>query len=75
MRRHIQERVRSDGPVARIGNGGTDEPDRAFVSSINCLLAFRAATIGLKLVVEFMGGQDDGSSIQILAILCGYVRE
>ena len=50
MRNHIQERVRSDGAISRIGNCGADEPRRTSVLAVWILLPFRAAAISLKLV-------------------------
>src|SRR4029077_11500903 len=65
----VQERIRGDGAIPWIGNGGTYKPDLTSISAAYILLAFRSAAIGLKLVIEFMGGQNDGSSIQTEAVL------
>src|SRR5262249_11935561 len=59
----IQERVRSDGAGARIGKGRTNQECRSSVGSIQGLLGFGSAIVGLKPFVEFEGGQDNGSSI------------
>src|SRR5215831_17741432 len=65
----IQERIRGDGSVTRVGNGGTDEPDRTSVTASRVLLAFCSAVIGLELVVEFKSGQDNRGSVGIKAVL------
>src|SRR5262249_55620090 len=71
----VQESVRGDGSVTRIGNGRTNEPDCTSVRAVYGLLSFSSAVIRLQLVVELMSGQDNGSSIQIKAVLGADGRE
>src|SRR5437588_611791 len=71
----VQERIRGDGAVSGIGNGRTDEPDRPSVAASRVLLTFSAAVIGLKLVVELSGCQDNGSSIGSEPVLLANGRE
>src|SRR5215471_5920337 len=58
---HVQEGIRRNAAITRIWNCGAYQPDGASVSAVDCFLSFCSAVVGLKLVVEFGCGQNDGS--------------
>ena len=71
----IQERVFRNGAGARIGNGGADVPDRSTVGAIECQLAFCAAAVRFQLIVQFVGGFNDGCSVQGKTVLLSQSRQ
>src|SRR5215469_7829585 len=66
---HVQKRVTSYASVAGVGNRRTYKPDSTSVAPVDRLLAFGAAVVGLNLVIEFVGSQNNGSTIQVKAVL------
>src|SRR5258708_36325555 len=65
----IQEGVRGDRSVARIQDGGADDPDRSSIGAVHGLVSFGAAPVGFEVVVQLIGRLDDRRSVQAKSIL------
>src|SRR5215475_1778055 len=48
----IQEGVRGDRSIARIQDGGADDPDCSSVGAVHGLVSFGAASVGFEVVVQ-----------------------
>src|SRR5258708_9539190 len=75
QRNLIQESVRGDRSVARIYDGGADDPDCPSVGATHVQFPFGAASIGFDLVVQLIGRLDDRRSVQAEPILVPYLRK
>src|SRR5713101_3580906 len=71
----IQESVRGDRPVARIDDGGADDPNWSSVPATHVLIPFGTASVGFELVVQLIGRLDDRRSVQAQSILGRQARK